>query len=91
MKISIIIPFKNDWDLLPKVLEHLLNSSETECDNFEIIVVNDGSTHGNGKFRPIDGIDHPTVRVINISQSFGVGACFDRGGENAQSENIILM
>jgi len=91
MNLSVIIPFKNEGDLLSKVLEHLLESSDTECDNFEIIVVNDGSTQSNGRFQPLDGIDHPSVRVLNFSQSFGVGASFDRGVESAKGENIILM
>lgn len=91
MNLSVIIPFKNEGDLLPKVLEHLLESSDTECDNFEIIVVNDGSTQSNGRFQPLNGIDHPSVRVLNFSQSFGVGASFDRGVESAKGENIVLM
>ena len=96
MSLSIIIPFKNDVEELPRVLEHLLSTSNTSTANTEIIVVNDGSRNHFGKFVPLEKlvpmeIDYPNVRVINNSKSFGVGASFDRGVENCTYENIVLM
>jgi glycosyltransferase involved in cell wall biosynthesis len=91
MKISIIIPFKNEWDELSGVLEHLIRTGVEDYSLMEIIVVNDGSVWGSGKFRPIDGIDHPSVRVLNFPRSMGVGASFDRGVENSTSDIIVLM
>jgi glycosyltransferase involved in cell wall biosynthesis len=91
MKISIIIPFKNEWDELSGVLEHLIRTGVEDYSLMEIIVVNDGSVWGSGKFRPIDGIDHPSVRVLNFPRSMGVGASFDRGVENSTSDIIVLQ
>ena len=88
--ISIIIPFKADWDELPKVLGHLLNPNNTDSTNLEVIIVNDGSTHHTGKFRPLE-ISHPQVKVINNSKSFGVGYSFDMGVRIASHDTIILM
>ena len=84
--ISIIIPYKNDTEELPKVLGHLLKDSS----DFEIIVVNDGSLNHFGKFVPLE-VDYPNVRVINYSKSFGVGYAFDRGTEASSNDIIILM
>ena len=88
--ISIIIPFKADWDELPKVLGHLLNPNDTDSTDLEVIVVNDGSVYGSGKFRPLE-IDNPQIKVINNSKSFGVGYSFDRGVSIASHDTIILM
>jgi glycosyltransferase involved in cell wall biosynthesis len=91
MKISIIIPFKNEWDELDGILEHLLKTGIEDYSLMEVIVVNDGSNWGDGRFRPIDGIDHPSVKVVNIRQPMGVGASFDRGVEVASGDVIILQ
>jgi len=89
-KISVVIPFKADYEELPKVLEHLLSPSDTKHDNLEIIVVNDGSQNHFGKFVPLE-LDYPNVKIINNSKSFGVGYSFDRGVSEASNDTIILM
>ena len=85
MKVSIIIPFRNDHDELPKTLGCLL-----QTDNIEVIIVNDGSVEHSGRFKPLV-IDDPRVIVINNPVSFGVGYSFDRGVEIASNDTIILM
>jgi glycosyltransferase involved in cell wall biosynthesis len=88
MNLSILIPFKNDFSEIELVVQHLLDTAGS--DDLEIIVYNDGSVSGDNKPRSLELSLHHT-RVINASQSFGVGYGFDRLVENAQSENIILM
>ena len=90
MKISIIIPFKNELDEIDGVISHLLSSSCTNSVDIEIIVVNDGSVYGSGRFCSLE-LDYPNVKVINNHKSFGVGYAFDRGVENCTSEIIVLM
>jgi glycosyltransferase involved in cell wall biosynthesis len=86
--LSILIPFKNDFGEIEPVVKHLLDTAGT--DDLEIIVYNDGSFYGDNKPRALE-LDFPHTRVINASQSFGVGFAFDRLVEAAQSENIVLM
>jgi len=88
MSLSVIIPFKNEFELIDSVINHIVATANSE--DYEIIVVNDGSLNHFGKFVPLE-IPNPKVRVINISKTFGVGASFDRGVENCTYENIVLM
>lgn len=88
MNLSLLIPFKNDFGEIEPVVQHLLDTAGS--DDLEIIVYNDGSFYGDNKPRSLE-LNLPHVRVINASQSYGVGFAFDRLVENAQSENIILM
>jgi len=42
--ISIIIPFYNEKENLPTLIEHLIEASEKLNQKYEIILVDDGST-----------------------------------------------
>jgi len=86
--VSVIIPFRNEFEEIGDVLFNLLTSCEL-CD-IEIIVVNDGSTQNSGKFRPLT-LSFPDVKVINITKPMGVGFAFDRGVESATGEIVVLM
>jgi glycosyltransferase involved in cell wall biosynthesis len=86
--LSVCIGFKNDFDEIDSVIKNLLDTAQS--DDFEIIVYNDGSVYGSGQPRPLE-LNYPKVRVINASQSFGIGYAFDRATEQAKGEIIVLM
>jgi glycosyltransferase involved in cell wall biosynthesis len=87
MKVSILIPFKQDFEEIDGVVEHLLNTAHSG--DLEIIIYNDGSVEGSGKHKILE-LNFPHTRVINASQSFGVGYGFDRLVENCSSDIIVL-
>jgi glycosyltransferase involved in cell wall biosynthesis len=86
--ISILIPFKNDYELIDSVVKHLIDTAES--DDYEILVYNDGSVLSSGRPRTLE-LDYKNTRVINASQSFGVGHAFDRCAEQAKGDVLILM
>ena len=86
--LSICIPFKNDYELIDSVVKNIIDTAES--DDYEIIVYNDGSVHSSGKPRTLE-LDYKNTRVINASQSFGVGAAFDRCVEQAKGDYLILQ
>jgi glycosyltransferase involved in cell wall biosynthesis len=88
MSLSICIPFKNEFDEIGPVIAHLKSTIPT--DDYEIIICNDGSVHGSGRFRPLE-LSEPNVKVINSPVSFGVGYAFDRCAENSTSDILVLM
>ncbi len=88
MELSICIPFKNDYELIDSVVKNIIDTAESY--DYEIIVYNDGSTQPSGKPEQLT-LDYKNTRVINASQSFGVGAAFDRCVEQAKGEYLILM
>ena len=85
---SICIPFKNDFELIDSVVKHIIDTAES--DDYEIIVYNDGSVHSSGKPRTLE-LNYENTKVINASQSFGVGHAFDRCVEQAKGEYLVLM
>lgn len=85
--LSVLIPFKGDFGEIEPVVQSLL---ATATGDLEVVIVNDGSTQGSGKFRPLE-INLPFVKVINNHKSFGVGYAFDRAFENSTGDIIVLM
>lgn len=88
MELSICIPFKNDYSLIDSVVKNIIDTAES--DDYEIIVYNDGSVLSSGRPRTLE-LDYKNTRVINASQSFGVGHAFDRAVESAKGEYLVLM
>jgi len=58
--VSIVLPTYNHLKLLPKAIESILTQTYS---NFELIIVNDGSTDGTRDF--LDSLKDPRIRVIH--------------------------
>ncbi len=84
--VSVCIPFRNDFDDILPVIQHLRTTMPAK--DTEIIIYNDGSVMGSGQFRPlqIDG-----TKVINAPRSFGVGYAIDRAVEQACGDIVVIM
>jgi len=88
MKLSICIPFKNDFTEIGDVVNHI--SHTISSSDYEIIIYNDGSFDGELRPLPLEFF-HPNIRVINSNKSFGVGGAFDRAVEASTGEVLILQ
>ncbi|MBI4781132.1 MAG: glycosyltransferase family 2 protein [Oscillatoriophycideae cyanobacterium NC_groundwater_1537_Pr4_S-0.65um_50_18] len=83
---SLIIPAYNEQLGIAPVLQQLqtiLNDAQCE---YEIIVVNDGSTDDTGKLLR----SHPGIRLIEHRRNLGYGAALKTGIRNAQHPLIVI-
>jgi glycosyltransferase involved in cell wall biosynthesis len=87
MKLSVVIPFHNDFEVIHDTIISLL--WECNHEEAEIIVVNDGSVFPNNRFRPLE-VDYKRVIVVNNPVNFGVGYSIDRGVEEALGDIIVI-
>jgi len=74
-KISILIPVFNEQECLNKTIhqmEELLESTD-----FDIIIVNDGSTDGSNEI--LEGISNPSIKIIHHDVNRGYGAAIKTG------------
>lgn len=94
--ISIIIPFYNEAESLPILVQHL-NEVLSEIKNFwELILVNDGSDD-----QPISKIkdqiskiqikNQKAIKLINHRKRFGKGKALQTGIENSSGEVLVFM
>lgn len=77
--VSVIIPWHHDLPLLTEVINNFCEGLDPN--DFEIIIVNDGSVSPNGKFFPLefDIFKYRNIVVINNPIQRGVGYSFDVG------------
>ncbi|MFN2339522.1 MAG: glycosyltransferase family 2 protein [Gammaproteobacteria bacterium] len=82
MKISIVLPAKNEAENLEGLLPRLLQAYGDQ----EIIVVNDGSTDAT-----LEVCQRHGVRVVSHPYSMGNGAAIKSGARAASGEILVLM
>ena len=86
IKYSIVVPVYNAEKYLDRCVESLLRQGLTD---YEIILVNDGSTDGSHALCHALADKHPEVQVID-QQNAGVCAARNHGIDHARGEWIIL-
>ena len=84
-KISVILPVFNEERYIKKAIESVLSQSLTD---FELIVVNDGSTDDTLKI--INGFDDERIKVIN-RENRGPGASRNAALEIAGGEYVMFL
>jgi len=84
---SIVIPVYNRYDLVKETINSVLNQ---EMQNFEIVIIDDGSTDGSGKkLDEVFGIV-PGIRIIH-QPNLERGAARNRGIKEAKGEYVVLL
>lgn len=90
IKISAILPVKNDFTEAILTVANLTKGISPE--KLQVIVVNDGSVFGSGKFRPIGDIfEYPNVVRVDNRIGLGVGYSFDSGTRKASGDILVIM
>lgn len=87
MEISVIIPVYNKAQYVAQCLKDILTQ---DFDNFEVIVVEDGSTDGSGDICDQMAEGEPRLRVVHKDNG-GVTAARRRGVELAQGRYIVFV
>lgn len=86
--ISIIIPFYNEKDNLPILIDRLVDLCEKTGKGYEIVLVDDGSTDA---WRQNFQIPSFNIQIINHKKRFGKGKALMSGLNKAKGDIIILM
>ncbi|MDQ7028787.1 MAG: glycosyltransferase family 2 protein [Ardenticatenia bacterium] len=84
MHISVVVPTHNRKDLLRRCLEAVVSQ---DYPNYDVIVVDDGSTDGTGEMVQRE---FPQVRYIRQEPNRGPAAARNRGIEVARGEDRRL-
>jgi len=85
-KVSIVIPVFNRERLVPRAIRSCL--AQTEPD-FEIVVVDDGSTDGSRE--AVRQFDDPRLRLFTQPQNMGVTTARNRGTAEARADWVMFF
>ena len=85
-KISVILPVHNRADVLPRAIGSVL---EQELRDFELIVIDDGSTDGSADVA--DAFEDGRVRVIRLDRNRGGNVARNEGVRAAQAPLIAFL
>lgn len=87
LTVSIVIPAFNEEGQISNQIEKIRSSMDSSGGReYEIIVVDDGSTDGTAK----EAHRHP-VRLIRLPENLGYGAALKRGIAAAKSDRIVII
>lgn len=84
-RVSIVIPSWNGAALLAPALESLTRQT---FDDFEIVVVDNGSSDGTVEML---GREHPAARLVELGENRGFAAAVNAGISAARGEIVVLM
>ncbi len=87
--LSIFFPCLNDSLILPQLIKKANLAASKLTTNYEIIVINDGSTDSSGKVLVKLKKRYPKLRLINHSKNQGYGATLRDGFKNAKKEWVF--
>jgi glycosyltransferase involved in cell wall biosynthesis len=87
--ITAFFPAYNDRHTIEGIVRTVAQEIETVTDNFEVLVVDDGSTDGTGAILDRLAPELPYLRVIHHAHNNGYGAALITGFENARKDLIF--
>lgn len=87
--ISLVIPAFNEEEILEESIEIFKENLSSICEEYEIIIVDDGSTDRTGEIANQLAERHKLVRVIHHSINKGVGAALLTGFQTAKNELVL--
>jgi len=89
--LSIVAPVFNEELILPELYRRLAEALDGAGEDWELVLVNDGSSDRSFEImRELHAAD-PRVRVINFSRNFGHQIAITAGADYAQGDAVIII
>jgi glycosyltransferase involved in cell wall biosynthesis len=89
--LSVVLPAYNEEDNVVPVVEQALECLERVAEDWEVIVVDDGSTDGTATVLSDLVATHPEVRGIRFRRNLGKSAALQVGFTRAEGEVLVCM
>lgn len=89
--ICVLIPALNEVENIEATVEAVGRALSQTTDDFEIIIVNDGSTDGTKEIADRLGAETPRIRVFHNERNKGIGHAYRTGYENARCEYFVYI
>ncbi|MFA5030182.1 MAG: glycosyltransferase family 2 protein [Patescibacteria group bacterium] len=91
MKISFVIPSFNEAESLPELLRQIDSVGHAHAWNYEIIIIDDGSTDNTFTLLSQQKNIYPRLHVIRFRRNQGKAACLSVGFLKATGDRVITL
>jgi dolichol-phosphate mannosyltransferase len=90
VSLSIVVPAYNEEALIIHTIEHLLNISHQWVDDFEVIIVDDGSSDKTPEIIDQLAQKYDTIHAYHQNPNRGFGATVRKGFENSAKHFVMV-
>ena len=89
--VSFVVPALNEEDVVVGVVREIVTVCREHLEDFEVILVDDGSTDRTGALMDELAVELPEVSVLHNSPNIGFGASFKRGLVHARKSYVMAL
>jgi glycosyltransferase involved in cell wall biosynthesis len=89
--LSVLVPAFNEEEGLGATIAQLLKALGPTVEDFEILIVNDGSTDGTREIAEGLARRHPCVRFFHNARNMGLGYTYLRGAQEARKTHFVYI
>jgi dolichol-phosphate mannosyltransferase len=89
--ISVVVPIFNEQENLPEVRRRLAAALEASGDDWEVILVNDGSGDGSSRLIRQFHAEDPRFKLVELSRNFGHQPAVTAGVHAARGDCVVLI
>jgi len=90
-KVSIVIPVYNEQDTIKELIEETIEVLREEGIDFELLIVDDGSTDKTWEVIKDLAREHSEIKGIRLGRNFGQTSALSAGFSQSQGKIIITM
>jgi glycosyltransferase involved in cell wall biosynthesis len=91
VELSLVIPAYNEQEVIPELLRRIEPALRQTSKNFEVIIVDDGSTDTTPKLLSDAQQTRPWLRILRMGRNGGQSAAFDAGFKAARGAVIATI
>lgn len=90
-KITVVVPFLNEKESLPTLVQRVTAVFAAREEDWELLLVDDGSTDGSAEWAVEQTKSQPHLRVVRLSRNFGHQFAITAGLDLADGDAVIVM
>ena len=90
-KISVVVPFLNEKESLPEQVSRVSAVFAARAEDWELLLVDDGSTDGSAEWAVAKTREEPHLRVVRLSRNFGHQFAITAGLDRAVGDAVVVM
>ncbi len=89
--ISVFVPAYNEAGNLEVAIRDIVSAADEAFEDYEILIVNDGSTDGTGEKAERLAQENSRIRVIDNPGNIGLARCFQMALAQAEKDHFVFL